>query len=242
MLTHGSLFSGIGGFDLAARWAGWQNVWSCEIDPFCQKVLHKNFPETHNYGNIITTDWTKAKSVDIISGGFPCQPFSTAGKRKGAEDDRYLWPAMLKVIQTVRPTWVVGENVAGIINMGLTTVLAEMEDIGYSVQTFLIPAAAVGAPHTRNRIWIVASNNNQKQCPQSLEQRSNQESRSEWARDKTNLYVTDSWNARERNDRVYGDIDGLSKRLDRIGALGNAIVPQIAFEIFKAISLTYQQD
>lgn len=150
-MTHGSLFSGIGGFDLAAAWAGWTNVFNCEIDPFCRRVLKYHFPESEHYEDIRTTDFTVWRDrVDVLTGGFPCQPFSLAGKRKGTADDRYLWPAMLGVVRTVRPRWVVGENVLGIVNwsqgMVFEHVCADLEAAGYEVQAYLIPAAGVGAP------------------------------------------------------------------------------------------------
>ena len=160
-MTHGSLFSGIGGFDLAAAWAGWTNVFNCEIDPFCRRVLKYHFPESEQYEDIRTTDFTVWRDrVDVLTGGFPCQPFSLAGKRKGTADDRYLWPAMLGVVRTVRPRWVVGENVLGIVNwsqgMVFEQVCADLEAAGYEVQAYLIPAAGVGAPHIRYRTWFVA--------------------------------------------------------------------------------------
>ena len=117
-MNHASLFSGIGGFDLAAREVGWNNVFQCEIDPFCQSVLKYYFPKTVLYEDIKRTDFTSWKGkIDVLTGGFPCQPFSVAGQRKGADDDRYLWPEMLRVIRETRPLWVIGENVAGITNM-----------------------------------------------------------------------------------------------------------------------------
>lgn len=160
-MTHASLFSGIGGFDLAAKWAGWTNAFNCEIDPFCRKVLKYHFPDAEQYGDIRTTDFTIWRDrIDVLTGGFPCQPFSLAGKRKGAEDDRYLWPEMLRVIRTVRPRWVVGENVYGIVNwsegMVLDTVCSDLEAAGYEVQPYIIPACGVGAPHRRDRCWFVA--------------------------------------------------------------------------------------
>lgn len=160
-MTHASLFSGIGGFDLAAAWAGWTNVFNCEIDPFCRRVLKYHFPESEQYGDIKTTDFTVWRDcIDVLTGGFPCQPFSLAGKRKGTADDRYLWPAMLGVVRTVRPRWVVGENVLGIVNwsqgMVFEQVCADLEAAGYEVQAYLIPAAGVGAPHLRYRTWFVA--------------------------------------------------------------------------------------
>lgn len=161
-MTHASLFSGIGGFDLAAEWAGWTNAFNCEIDPFCRKVLKYHFPNAEQYEDIRTTDFTVWKDrIDVLTGGFPCQPFSLAGKRRGTEDDRYLWPAMLDVIRTVRPRWVVGENVYGIVNWseGLVfeQVCADLEAAGYEVQPYIIPACGVGAPHRRDRCWFVAT-------------------------------------------------------------------------------------
>lgn len=160
-MTHASLFSGIGGFDLAAAWAGWTNVFNCEIDPFCRCVLKYHFPESEQYEDIRTTDFTVWRDrVDVLTGGFPCQPFSLAGKRRGTADDRYLWPAMLGVVRTVRPRWVVGENVLGIVNwsqgMVFEQVCADLEAAGYEVQAYLIPASGVGAPHLRYRTWFVA--------------------------------------------------------------------------------------
>lgn len=160
-MTHASLFSGIGGFDLAAEWAGWTNAFNCEIDPFCQKVLKYHFPNAEQYADIRTTDFTLWRGrIDVLTGGFPCQPFSLAGKRKGTEDDRYLWPAMLGVIRTIRPRWVVGENVLGIVNwsdgMVFEQVCSDLEAEGYEVQPFVIPACGVGAPHRRDRCWFVA--------------------------------------------------------------------------------------
>ena len=160
-MTHASLFSGIGGFDLAAEWAGWTNAFNCEIDPFCRKILKYHFPDAEQYGDIRTADFAVWRDrIDVLTGGFPCQPFSLAGKRKGTEDDRYLWPEMLRVIRTVRPHWVVGENVYGIVNwsegMVLDTVCSDLEAAGYEVQPYIIPACGVGAPHRRDRCWFVA--------------------------------------------------------------------------------------
>lgn len=160
-MTHASLFSGIGGFDLAAEWAGWTNVFNCEIDPFCRRVLAYHFPNAIQYEDINTTDFRPLRGgVDVLTGGFPCQPFSLAGKRKGADDNRYLWPEMLRAIRELAPRWVVGENVFGIVNWsdGLVfeQVCADLEDEGYEVQPYLIPACAVDAPHRRDRVWFVA--------------------------------------------------------------------------------------
>lgn len=185
--THASLFSGIGGFDLAAEWVGWKNVFHCEINEFCAQILKYHFPNADHYEDIKTTDFTKWRGkINVLSGGFPCQSFSLAGRRKGAEDDRYLWPQMLRAIQEIKPDWVVGENVAGIITMVqpgkavelgrsatlfgedykdeeiqqqyvIETVCQDLEHSGYSIQPILIPACAVGAPHRRDRVWFIAN-------------------------------------------------------------------------------------
>lgn len=160
-MTHASLFSGIGGFDIAAEWAGWENAFNCEIDPFCLQVLKYHFPNAVQYEDIKTTDFTVWRGkIDVLTGGFPCQPFSTAGKRKGTADNRYLWPEMLRAIREIGPRWVVGENVFGIVNWSRGLVFervhADLEDAGYEVQAFILPACSVGAPHLRYRVWFVA--------------------------------------------------------------------------------------
>lgn len=190
-MTHASLFSGIGGFDYAAALLGWINIFDCEIDAFCRKVLEYHFPNSVHYGDItkqIFKEWRG--KIDVLSGEFPCQPFSLAGQRKGADDNCYLWPEMLRVIREIRPTWVVGENVAGILTMVqpgaevevggqaslfgedyrkrvlhrqeyvIETIFRDLECEGYAVQPLLIPACAVGAPHRRDRIWFIAHRTN----------------------------------------------------------------------------------
>lgn len=163
-MKHGSLFSGIGGFDLASEWMGWENVFHCEWEDFPRKVLKYYWPKAKSYGDIKQTDFTIHRgTIDILTGGFPCQPYSTAGKRKGKEDDRHLWPEMLRAIQEIAPSYIVGENVGGIVNWsgGLVfdEVQTDLEAEGYEVQPILLPAAAINAPHRRDRIWFVAYSN-----------------------------------------------------------------------------------
>ena len=185
MMTHASLFSGIGGAEVAAAWMGWRNVFHCEIQEFPRKVLDFWFPNAESYEDITKTDFKKwGGRIDVLTGGFPCQPFSLAGRRKGESDNRYLWQEMHRAITEINPTWVIGENVAGITTMvessettylGRTPDLFEAHDLyreesrftlericqdletaGYEVQPIIIPACAVGAPHRRDRIWIIA--------------------------------------------------------------------------------------
>ena len=186
-LTHGSLFSGIGGPEIAAEMMGWKNVFHCEINPFGRKILDYWFPNSKSYEDITKTDFREWQGkINVLTGGFPCQPFSCAGQRKGAEDDRYLWPEMLRAIREIQPDWVVGENVAGILSMVqpgsetalereeslfgevdrkrilhrqeyvVETVCNDLEREGYSVQPVVIPACAVGAPHRRDRVFFIA--------------------------------------------------------------------------------------
>jgi DNA (cytosine-5)-methyltransferase 1 len=160
-MNHLGLFEGIGGFSLAARWMGWKTIAWCEWNEFGQKVLRHHFPEAEGHGDITKTDFTKyANTIDILTGGFPCQPYSSAGKRLGKEDDRHLWPEMLRVIREVQPTWVVGENVFGLVNWsgGLVfdEVQSDLEAQGYEVQPYVLPAVSVNAPHRRDRVWFVA--------------------------------------------------------------------------------------
>jgi len=161
-MTHLSLFSGIGGLDIAAEMAGIKTVGQCEWADYPTKILQKHWPDVPRWRDVRTLtkesfyERTGLRTVDIISGGFPCQPFSLAGKRGGEDDDRYLWPEMLRVIRELRPTWVLGENVPGIVNMALDTVLSDLENEGYTAQPFIIPACGVDAPHKRERVAILA--------------------------------------------------------------------------------------
>lgn len=287
--THGSLFSGIGGFDLASQWMGWENVFHCEWNEFGRRVLSHYWPNAVSYGDITKTDFTIWRGrVDVLTGGFPCQPYSLAGKRKGKEDDRHLWPKMLRAIREIQPRWVVGENVYGIVgwNDGVVfeEVQTDLESCGYSVQPFIIPAAGVGAPHKRDRIWFVAHSNNGDDRRESRENEGEgreerlrerhkvresiesgevwdapdnqclgsprQEHRQEESRFNTEANKGEWWSDFPNEPPICGRDDGFPDRLDgitfskwrneSIKAYGNAVVPQVVMQIFKAIE-EYEQ-
>ena len=196
-MTHASLCTGIGACELAATWMGWENLFSCEIDEFCNKVLKYHYPNAIRYGNIFEQDFREWRGrVDVLTAGFPCQVYSLAGKRLGDKDDRYLWPQVLRVIEEIRPTWFIGENVAGILSMVLTgeevkvgsytdvcgesysihetrqvhaveQIKRDLASIGYSLQPVVIPACAVGAPHRRDRVWFIATNTDGAGLPET---------------------------------------------------------------------------
>ncbi len=151
------LFSGIGGFSLGLEWAGMSTVAFCERDPYCTTILNKHWPDTPVHSDVRNLDGKEyAESIDVVCGGFPCQPFSTAGLKRGSEDDRHLWPEMLRIIRESKPRWVIGENVSGFINMALDDVSLDLESEGYEVRPFVLPACAVDAHHRRDRVFIVA--------------------------------------------------------------------------------------
>lgn len=298
-MRHGSLFSGIGGFDLAAEWIGWQNVFHCEWNPFGQKVLHHYWPNAISYHDITKTDFSIHRGdIDIITGGFPCQPYSSAGKRLGKEDERHLWPEMLRCIREVSPSWIVGENVRGLTNWngGLVfeEVQADLEAIGYEVLPFLLPACAVNAPHRRDRIWFIANATSDaisRQNGESIEVKSGRQTineqvngqqfetiqfkrlddlswdvtnssniRQEYALENRELegrrfrqpYQRNAWDSFPSVSPICDGDDGLSGRLDSITfpkwrnesikAGGNAVVPQVVYQIFKAIELFNNQN
>jgi DNA (cytosine-5)-methyltransferase 1 len=256
-MRHGSLFSGIGGFDLAAEWMGWENVFHCEWMEFPRKVLDYYFPNADSHIDICKTDFKKYEgTIDIISGGFPCQPFSLAGKRKGTDDERYLWGEMLRAIQEIKPKFVIAENVFGITNidggMVFEQVCLDLENEGYEVQPFIIPAAAKNAPHRRDRVWFIAYTSSSSIELQTktrmdldgsiLEKRQRTE--------KTNRFNSynsyNIWAEFPTQSPICGGDDELSTELDgitfskwraeSIKGYGNAIVPQVAYELFKIIS------
>ncbi len=277
-MTHGSLFSGIGGFDLAAEWMGWENIFHCEWNAFGQKVLKYHFPNSISYEDITKTDFTIHRGrIDILTGGFPCQPYSMAGKRLGKEDERHLWPEMLRAIREIRPRWVVGENVFGLVNWsgGLVfhEVQADLEAEGYEVQPYVLPACAVNAPHRRDRVWFVAYSEYLRceQCQQQGQSRCKKgifegvcihgnasdtnttRLHKQYFSSEPNEKRSCSGSSHERgnftrfptespicsgDDGLPTELDGItfSKwRNESIKAGGNAIVPQVVYQIFKAI-------
>lgn len=266
-LTHLSLFSGIGGLDLAAEWAGFKTVGQCEWADYPRAVLEKHWPGLPRWRDIRTLtkesfyEQTGLWTVTVLSGGFPCQPFSKAGKRRGKEDDRYLWPEMLRVISEIRPRWVIGENVAGIVTMALDTVLSDLESIGYTCQALVIPACAVDAPHRRDRVVILAYSNPdgfpwiglqpEKRCDTHTQhfvvpegsyvpytnskglQGGRPQSRIEETKPKIGTTVGSWWPVEPDVGRVAY---GIPARVDRLKCLGNAVVPQWAYPYFEGIS------
>lgn len=257
MLTHLSLFSGIGGLDLAAEWAGMLTVGQCELADYPHAVLCKHWPDVPKWRDIHTLtkesfyERTGLRTVDIISGGFPCQPFSVAGKQKGKDDDRYLWPELLRVIRELTPRWVVGENVPGILRIAAADIVADLEREGYNVVVFDFEAAAVGALHRRERIAFVANRDGERK------QQSHRSDQKEWRRvgdgSKAVAYAEDrrkqreisGWNEAWRScgggwwatePNVGRMAHGVPKRVDRLKCIGNAVVPQQFYPIFKAIA------
>lgn len=228
--THIDLFSGIGGFALAAQWAGFKTICFSEIDPYASAVLRKHWPEVPNLGDITKADFSPYAGATLLTGGFPCQPWSNSGLKRGVNDDRHLWPAMLEAVKSTRPAWVVGENVAGIIGMEFSQMLTDLETEGYSVQPILIPACAVGAGIERERVWILASSN---QIHGGARVGNCQEAALQpWPR----ATSEDVWI--KAACEAVGVADGIPQGpySCRVGAIGNAIVPQVAFEILRGIA------
>jgi DNA (cytosine-5)-methyltransferase 1 len=279
-MRYGSLFTGYGGFDVAAEWMEWDVRFHCEKNTFCKQILKYYWPNATTHDDITTTDFTIYRGqIDILTGGFPCQPFSIVGERKGTADPRHLWPEMLRAIREINPEWVVGENVRGIFNWsgGLVfeQVCADLEAIGYEVVPVILPACGLNAEHRRERVWFVAHSNDnagrgakgngneekehvfsKPERPSSIRASSNSNSDLLQRRirpdgsAKTISYFgsplrSNTWKNFPSEPPVCSGNDGNADRLDgitfpkwrneSIKAAGNAIVPQIAFEIFKAI-------
>lgn len=291
-LTHAPLFAGINGFGVAADWMGWDQPFHCEIDPFCQKIIQYYWPNSKPYYDIRETDFTVWRNkIDILTGGFPCQPYSSAGKRLGTEDDRHLWPEMLRSIREIKPRFIVGENVSGILswNEGLVfnEVQADLEAEGYKVQPCVLPACAINAPHRRDRVWFVAysdkcttrpsrtsgeaesngSKNNDEQssrgkqteqhnrCSDVLRTHTDTERKRQQEGRPMHQETDREWKASWSYDDgrwptqppICSGDDGISKQLDgitfpkwrqeSIKAYGNAIVPQVVYQIFKSLMI-----
>jgi len=305
-LTHIDLFSGIGGFALAAQWAGFRTVAFCEIELFCQEVLKARFGAIANtkserlerrghgetrikkkavrlfstrsikrpilYSDIRDFDGSRFRGATLLTGGFPCQPFSHAGKRRGKEDDRAIWPQMLRVIHEARPAWVIGENVSGLISMELDQVLSDLEMEGYAARTFHIGAVGVNAPHRRMRVWIVGSradaqdallgrngrwgDGDTPRLRRALQTAGSDSDAPDAERFRCQVgeWVGDGKRRGQEQEGTHApegswDIPWIevatrlcrvdarvSNRVDRLKALGNAIVPQVAYEIIKEIA------
>ena len=247
-LKHLDLFSGIGGFALAAQWAGIETVAFCEIDDFACKVLNKNFLGVPVHRDIRELDGSLYAGIDLITGGYPCQPFSVAGSQKAAEDDRHLWPEMRRVIAQAKPTWAICENVYGHIALGLDDVLHDLDAIGYTAQPFVIPALATGANHNRGRVFIVAhaTGNGRDEIATTRSNASADDSSKSGSQQDSNHEGRGSvrtgvgwrsctpwgWGIEPPTLRVD---DGIPNRMDRNKAIGNAIVPQVAYEILRCI-------
>jgi len=238
-MTFGSLFSGIGGLDLGMERAGMECRWQSEIDPYASRVLAKHWPTTPNLGDIRAIDWRTVDPVDIIAGGYPCQPFSYAGQRNGEQDERHLWPLFADAISVVRPAYALLENVAGHLTLGFGPVLADLAAIGYDARWDCIPAAAVGAPHRRDRVFIVATRRDMgdttgrvggcTQQPVMDTGRGTAEPREPVGFTAPRNY---RWPVEPGVDRVA---DGIPNRLDRLRGLGNAVVPQVAEHVASII-------
>lgn len=237
--THLDLFSGIGGFALAAGWAGFKTIGFCEIEPYCQAVLKKHWPQVPIHSDIRKLQGG-GRRIDLLTGGFPCQPFSCCGKQRGKKDDRYLWHEMFRIIQKTRPSWVVGENVANIIGMALDQVHFDLEGEDYKVQSFVIPACATNASHRRDRVWIVANNfiGGMERCGKQKvrwKQRIQKNKNGRGFQKVCELSAISS-------PRICRASDGIPGRVDRTKAIGNAIVPQVAFQILKGIREVMEQN
>jgi DNA (cytosine-5)-methyltransferase 1 len=239
------LFAGIGGFSLAAHWMGWTTEAFVERDKFCQAVLRKNFGQGIEIHDDITTFSGKpfCGRVDIVCGGFPCQPYSLAGQRKGKDDLRHLWPEMLRTVKEVRSRFVVAENVFGLVNwsggMVFNDVQTDLENAGYAVVPYLLPACAIGAQTRRDRVWIIGqlSDTSGVRCgqPQVISERQQFDRGRTPQRLVDPLYRDASRHYWRNESGFVGVLDGLSDGVDRLRSIGNSIVPQVAYEIFRAI-------
>lgn len=225
--THLGLFEGIGGFSLAARWIGWKTLAWCEWNEFGQRILKYHFPNAEGFGDITKINFTKyANKIDILTGGFPCQPYSLAGKRKGKEDDRHLWPEMLRAIREIQPPYVVGENVFGLINwngaMVFNEVQTDLEAEGYEVWPYVLPACAINAPHRRDRVWFVAYNQHNRNRRREQQQESEQKTNRASENTRSNGCSNGEYDKQISNRNEWEFSPGGKKRLFTFDALQNA--------------------
>lgn len=279
MLTFGSLFSGIGGIDLGLERAGMQCRWQSEIDPYASRVLAKHWPNIPNLGDIREINWRNVERTDVVAGGYPCQPFSYAGSRNGADDPRHLWPMFAQCLRVVRPRYALLENVAGHLSLGFGQVLADLASLGYDAEWDCIPAAAVGAPHLRDRVFVIATQRNDSHANSQSEPRQPQHgSAATWPPPMGDTHGkrlegprTEQQTARSvgagapmaHTGRIATQIPptgrqssikefecacwwqteptvgrvahGIPRRMDRLRALGNAVVPQVAEHVGRII-------
>ena len=242
-MTHLSLFTGIGGLDLAAEWAGFETVGQCEWADYPTKVLEKHWPGVPRWRDIRTLTKgsfyakTGLRTVDVISGGVPCQPFSVAGKRRGKADDRYLWPEMLRVIQELRPAWVVGENVSGLVRTALDEILSGLAAAGYAARAYSSEARDVGCLFRGQRITIVATSNDRcTAVRRDGKFQADGETAGRWRYFRGRKEEPYIWQRWELESRPYGVAHGVPSRVDRLRCLGNAVVPAQFYPVFKAIA------
>ena len=235
-LTVGSLFAGIGGFDLAARWMGWRTIWVSEIDPYCNRILAREWPDAPNLGDITKIDWSTVARPDLLCGGFPCQPHSVAGKRKAGADSRDLWGECARAVRELRPDYAVFENVPGLLTSEggrfFNRVLSDLAALGYDAEWQVLSAADVGAPHRRERVWIMAYPIGQRGC--GGHHPWTDAADADPSGEGIATGVDRRWWATEPN--VGRVANGIPHRVDRLRALGNSIVPACAYRIFQQLA------
>ena len=254
-MKFGSLFSGIGGIDLGLEWAGMECIWQVENDAYCQRVLAKHWPDIARFGDVHDVGKHNLETPDLITGGFPCQPVSFAGKRKAQADERWLWPEFARVVDELRPRYILVENVPGLYTAGGSEVLADLATLGYDAEWHSIPAAALGAPHRRERIFVVAYSDRtwklQSQRGKPNKRRWTGNSGEELAHTTSSRLEGEPIGETRKLQPAEGgwwtvepDVGrvahGVPSRVDRLRGLGNAVVPQVAEWVGRQIMEHYQ--
>jgi DNA (cytosine-5)-methyltransferase 1 len=220
VLTVGSLFAGIGGFDLGLERAGMRTLWQVELDAYCRGVLARHFPHAQRFEDVRSVGAQVAARVDVLAGGFPCQPVSQNGRKLAQADERWLWPEFARIVRELRPRYVLVENVAGLLDRGMGDVLGDLAAVGYDAEWDSVPAAVVGAPHIRERVWLVA-------YPAGPRLQGRVAARRVW--DGELPPVSDWWRTEPDVARMASGVPGgVDDRIARTQALGNALVPAIA--------------